>query len=162
MNNLISLTLHDESPNLKPKYINSLTDLVFLSESNSLSNEHVKDLTNLQTLTVYLNEKLTDEGINHLTKLQRLEIVGTGQLTKKCLSNFSHSLTFLGVYDMNDLKPEDLLVLTNLRHLHCRVNLFSEQKLQTLSYLRTVDIVEDGEEDTTTYEFLNTAFLPPK
>jgi len=77
------------------KNLTNLTSLV-LFDANAITDEGIKYLTNLEHLTINYADNITDEGVKFLINLQSLTL-GTKNVTISCLNNLKN-LEFLELY----------------------------------------------------------------
>ena len=96
---------------LSPKYQYKITDLILSSEQ----------FQKIIKLNVSYNENISDDGIKNLTNLQELNINGNGNITDEGIKNLTN-LQILNIFDNSNITDEGIKNLTNLQELYISRN----------------------------------------
>ena len=97
---------------LNLEYLKSLT----ISFSNTVKDDLLSKLTNLETLKLISNVQITDQGLMPLTGLKSLTLSGQDKITKAAFQNFANleRLHLHGVYVVTAFSLLQLTALTKL------------------------------------------------
>ena len=103
--------------NHKLKILINLTSLNLGSKDNIITNEGIKELTNIKFLNLFDNNKITDDGIKGLINLSSLNLLLSNKITDDGVRGLTN-LTYLYLYDNNIITNQGIKVLTNLKKLN--------------------------------------------
>lgn len=137
--------------------LTNLTRLVCWAECDCLSDSHLRQMTSLKSLDLYLNRSISNDGIMDLTNLSELDLAFLEKIDNDGIQN----LTLL-----THLRVNRNITLDGLHNLKLLTSLVSSANLarresfaKRLTQLKSLSLYEDAVTDAMIKQFTNLTFL---